>query len=440
MENKMGIKVCKEPKEVVFRDAVGEKLNYNTYVSLIDYLEKNELREINKALIINKFNNITHKDKEYYYYSKEEINILNNISNDIKKIRSSLQENYNWIDFKGIVENNLVIGLGNPSVFETDITLHNTYGIPYIPGSAIKGVLRNYIIEKYFKECSDNCNVKCNKQCEKEAEADQAFNAIFGGQDKEGKNIQGKVIFIDAFPKEKYEIKLDVMTPHHMNYYNDNKDFPLDCDDTNPIMFLVVANGTEFKFNIAVNKDINKNMCNIAKGSRLLNEECDIEKFILENLIKALTFHGIGAKTSVGYGYFEIDEKAEATKLINEQEKRKKEEELKLKKELEEAERIKEEEKLRKALEGKSELEIEIYKLDQIREKPEQYNKVISFYNEKINNLSHSDKIVLARYVMNCLGSNNRWKYKPSKNGKQDKNSKKVEEICRILSVKLPIG
>jgi len=39
----------------------------------------------------------------------------------------------------------IVIGLGGESVLETDITLHHLYGIPFIPGSALKGLTRAYV-------------------------------------------------------------------------------------------------------------------------------------------------------------------------------------------------------------------------------------------------------------------------------------------------------
>src|SRR5450755_4152288 len=38
----------------------------------------------------------------------------------------------------------MVIGLGDESVLETSIALHHTYGVPYIPGSALKGLAASY--------------------------------------------------------------------------------------------------------------------------------------------------------------------------------------------------------------------------------------------------------------------------------------------------------
>src|SRR6266487_1606082 len=42
------------------------------------------------------------------------------------------------------VRGRMIVGLGNESVLETSITLHHTYGVPYIPGSALKGLAASY--------------------------------------------------------------------------------------------------------------------------------------------------------------------------------------------------------------------------------------------------------------------------------------------------------
>src|SRR2546425_492888 len=42
------------------------------------------------------------------------------------------------------VKGRMIVGLGSESVLETSITLHHTYGVPYIPGSALKGLAASY--------------------------------------------------------------------------------------------------------------------------------------------------------------------------------------------------------------------------------------------------------------------------------------------------------
>src|SRR5207302_10163433 len=46
------------------------------------------------------------------------------------------------------VKGRMIIGLGDESVLETAITLHRTYGVPYIPGSALKGLAAAYVRQR----------------------------------------------------------------------------------------------------------------------------------------------------------------------------------------------------------------------------------------------------------------------------------------------------
>jgi CRISPR-associated protein Cmr6 len=191
----------------------------------------------------------------------------------------------------------LSIGFGSTSVYETSITLHYIYGVPYIPASAIKGAFRSYIIQEYFfdkLEQYDNYNdFEQNELFTKDKNSKkykyQWFVDIFGSE-----NNQGNIIFFDAF-SDNIKIEKDIMTPHYSDYYGDkkNKIAPKDTIKPIPIPFLTI-NG-KFKFLVGVKND-NK--------IKIKDEEFDILKFVKNNLKKSLTEFGIGAKTSVGYGYF----------------------------------------------------------------------------------------------------------------------------------------
>ena len=163
----------------------------------------------------------------------------------------------------------LSIGLGGASVYETGITLHHIYGIPYIPGSTIKGSVRSYVILTQFDG---------NEQAALE---DNEFINIFGSQDQ-----QGKVLFFDAFAQN-LTIKSDILNPHYKDYYAPagNPQPPADYIDPVPISFLTVE-GT-FKFAI---------------GCR--HEHRDLLETTSRYLRATLTQYGLGAKTAVGYGYF----------------------------------------------------------------------------------------------------------------------------------------
>lgn len=223
----------------------------------------------------------------------------------------------------------LIVGLGNESVYETSITLHHIYGIPYIPGSAVKGVVRSYVIQEVlgkdfepydwhiidkiiemdkdqFQELKTKSEKELTEKFENKKENKkpsdpfvkklksnewQELNVtrkIFGNQDQ-----QGEVIFFDAFPTSAPKIEPDIMNPHYALYYSDknNQTPPADYHDPRPLFFLTVKDAT-FDFYLGMKpKHQNKDKDDLlGKTNTWLNE--------------ALTTHGIGAKTAVGYGYF----------------------------------------------------------------------------------------------------------------------------------------
>ncbi|WP_032123141.1 type III-B CRISPR module RAMP protein Cmr6 [Clostridium amazonitimonense] len=417
---------------------------YHTYDNLIkhlDSLNKEDKNKINKSLLINKFTNIFNL-KDSYLSNSNENEMLSCIKENNKLIRKSLNNRFTWINNSLETNSKLIIGFGNHSVFETGITLHHTYGIPYIPGSALKGVLKNYIIEEYFKGM-DNCK----EECEKNANEDKLFIKIFGGKNDKNESVQGNIIFMDSFPNNKFNIKREFMTSHHKDYYgyNDKEDksipLPLDYDGTNPIQFLVVE-GMEYKdnkqklkfeINIGLDNTINNKIIGeneaISTNNRILKKYKgkSVREFILENLIDALNFHGIGAKTSVGYGYFDIDKEnfmKNDREEINENriKEEKKQEELKFK----------------EKTKNMSEFETKLYKINIIKDEKVKNQSLMQFYNENIDTLDKQEQKLFAEYFKSYLESMKKWKYKSPKKNKLDKNSERVKKICEILNIELP--
>ncbi len=189
----------------------------------------------------------------------------------------------------------MIVGLGGDSVYETSITLHHVYGIPYIPASALKGVTRSCWIQGAFGY---------DEQAEKDALKSAEFRAVFGGpkdKDKQGRELPaqaGDMVFFDAFPLALSEnsIEVDIMNPHYGDYYGESYDdkkrppkiWPTDTQNPVPVHFLTVAN-TSFSFAFGCRPGI-KNAAELLENT---------EKYLRQ----ALTTHGIGAKSAVGYGY-----------------------------------------------------------------------------------------------------------------------------------------
>lgn len=177
----------------------------------------------------------------------------------------------------------LLIGIGGLSPYSNHFTtmLHALYGIPYIPASAIKGVVRHCWIHEEFDGS------------EKEALKNKLFVSCFGiGTDKQkDEGMKGKLIFFDAFPIECYKLVDDVQTPHYQEYYS-NKGTKEPTDDQSPIPIEMKAiKNTTFKIMIGVS------------GSDFSQKDLDNVSKIVKT---ALREYGIGAKTALGYGLGEI--------------------------------------------------------------------------------------------------------------------------------------
>jgi len=186
-----------------------------------------------------------------------------------------------WRIYK--TKSRLVVGLGTENVLESGIALHHTYGVPYIPGAALKGLASHY------------CDQVWGKSGNGEAFALQGdyHNALFGTTDE-----SGYLIFHDAWwvPGNNVTLVRDIMTPHHKDYYSNNNVAPTDFDDPNPISFLT----TTGKFHISVSclsfSDQGKKWAQLA----------------MDCISEALENQGIGAKTNAGYGRMTIDDSDES--------------------------------------------------------------------------------------------------------------------------------
>mgnify|MGYP001366052618 CR=1 FL=1 len=158
----------------------------------------------------------------------------------------------------------MVVNLGADSVTEVSIALHHTYGMPYIPGTALKGLAAHY--------ANSNMGAAWKKGTD-------AYKAIFGT----GKTA-GYVTFYDAlFVPEQANpqpLQKDTVTGHHQNYNKGDNLPPADWDSPTIIPFISVHG----KFLIAISGDENA------------------KPVAMEILRLALLNEGIGAKTSSGYG------------------------------------------------------------------------------------------------------------------------------------------
>lgn len=200
--------------------------------------------------------------------------LMNSITNLPKQVDPVYVHYYNkWVARLGEIgsaieiaatDGRMVVNLGADSVAEVSVALHHTYGTPFIPGTALKGLAAHY--------ANSNMGAAWKKDT-------AAFKAIFGT----GKTA-GYVTFHDALlvPEDSnpQPLKKDVVTGHHQNYNKGDNVPPADWDSPTIIPFISVHG----KFLIAISGD---------EKARPV---------AMEILRLALLNEGIGAKTNSGYG------------------------------------------------------------------------------------------------------------------------------------------
>lgn len=183
------------------------------------------------------------------------------------------------------ISGRMIIGLGAESVLETSITLHRTYGVPYIPGSALKGLAASYA----HRSMGEGWN-KEKKNKDKNKKIGEAHKLMFGSQDS-----AGYVIFHDALyvPNSygKTPLRPDILTVHHQKYYEGKGNAPADWDSPVPIPLL----SAQGQYLLAV-----------SANSGNVEFDKKIAELAVEVLKLALRDEGIGAKTSSGYGRADV--------------------------------------------------------------------------------------------------------------------------------------
>jgi len=170
----------------------------------------------------------------------------------------------------------LAIGLGNSSPIENGLTIHHTYGVPYLPGSALKGLLQR-VAERFG--------------------LNEAEKAVLLGKGPDPKRkTQGNAAYLvywDGWlePTSTQPFQLDVITVHHRDYYGKKGAvWPTDFDDPNPVAFLSVKPGVKFHIPIS---------CPAQDAQDWPYKAAELLAWGLENL-------GLGGKTNAGYGYFTV--------------------------------------------------------------------------------------------------------------------------------------
>lgn len=324
------------------------------------------------------------KNKHYFQYS----------------FYKSCEEKYEVLIITAQLISPLITGIGQAHPNEVGMTLDHTLGIPYIPASSIKGIVRFSHTLGLLGDLSSKHpgEIKKDKKNNEEYFDDEAewtnISAIFGkGGNKDNNGNIGNIIFLDAYPESIPELYIDIMNPHYGKYYS-NGEPPADYLDPNPIKFLTVARSTKFIFRAMIRKD----------------KSNEFKKLVNNALEKALTEEGIGAKTAVGYGMFKIegnDEPESVKRLIEEKEREKKS-------------KIEE-----KEINNMPEVDRICYELSNTSDDESKISKMYS----GLDSYNEEDKIKIAKALKEVYMKIGKWDKKANLSDKQKEKVKKIKSI-----------
>lgn len=169
------------------------------------------------------------------------------------------------------LESRLFIGMAGGGALETGCAISHTYGMPYIPGSSVKGVVSAHAREHLLGK-----------------EGHAARQELFGSESnaRHPSGLAGLISFHDAWwapgPNE-FPLVQEVVTTHHMEYYSEDGKQPA-TDFDSPVPNAQIAVQGSFLF--------------------VMEGPCAWLGLAEDMLKDALHTRGIGAKTRAGYGFF----------------------------------------------------------------------------------------------------------------------------------------
>ena len=180
-----------------------------------------------------------------------------------------------------------VTGTGIEHPLENGMAFLNPYGLPYLPGSGVKGVLRRAAEELAGVAPNVQWNIQSGWTCD-------AVSTLFGKSPPPGSDDaeRGALTFWDVIPRCD-GMYVEIMNPHYRTYYEGNST-PHDAGNPVPIFFLTLPAGICFSFRVQCDR------------RRLQGSLATQWSTLLQEAFKhAFAWIGFGAKTAVGYGHMQ---------------------------------------------------------------------------------------------------------------------------------------
>jgi len=361
----------------------------------------------------------------------------------------------------------LLVDLSGGVMENANVNL-DRYGLPLIPGSAVKGCARRMALQALHdwieagtdRPATDDACAPCCDGLTKPAEMLAAIARIFGWTPKDWSDpsdrsdfawathgdqallqsarallpthdtFAGTIAFLAASPNCDPGLELDVVTPHHTKYYQGDPAYSTapDTEDPIPVFFPAVkpqSANDHFTFPLIPLR--------LAKDGDLAHAK--------RWLAHGLELFGLGAKTNAGYGWFDASDSLQRVVQVKQDAARKAEAERK-QQEAEKARQTAEQEAARQKREqesaataGMSEDEKADYQVAQLSDAQFEH-KVKSFFKEpKKGGPSETEKKAIVRALRGSrLAFWHEFKAKAAKGGDLAKSEQAIRTLNKSLS------
>ncbi len=172
-------------------------------------------------------------------------------------------------------------GLGWEHPNENGFAFLDPYGLPYLPGSGVKGVLRQAAWQLVSGDYGEN-----------HGWSEETITAVFGEENPNNASCQGAFRFWDVIPELAGDkLAVDILNPHYHDYYQSGGT-PHDACQPVPVFFLTLPPNSKFLFRVDLIASLRLDEALHREWKNLLNVAFE----------HAFEWLGFGAKTAVGYG------------------------------------------------------------------------------------------------------------------------------------------
>lgn len=259
-----------------------------------------------------KRNNETESPRDTWFKKLESIQVHADYEHAFKRWKASFSATGDRLA-ELTLTSRLLIGHGNASAIDVGLTVHHTWGVPVIPGSALKGLVAHYVDATYGP--TDSGKKPWEQQGDERVRADYQgvtwncrriergpgaiCRVLFGAPDAredatmrehgfEAGAAAGLVTFHDALYvpgslADNRPFAADVLTVHQKGYYDSSgQSAPNDYDSPNPVAFLTV-----------------RPQCRLLLALSGPSEWTELAARLLADALKNW---GVGGKTAAGYG------------------------------------------------------------------------------------------------------------------------------------------